>query len=95
MPDLEKLIEELKKLSPSDRQRVLDALRPSAEQSESSFELVDMSELEGVEETTRVIVLDKKMTRGVRRGEEGKQNEIAAEEAWIFYIRSRSRPTWM
>lgn len=85
MAEQKKLVKELKKLSDSELEKVIAALKKdSEEQAETPVEVVRMSELpEGVEEKTRVIMMDRKMTRKLQSGEEGTQDEIAAREGTL------------
>ena len=71
------LIEALEQLSVSELEALLEDVRGSKE---VPYEMVKMSALEGKEEKTRVIVMDKKMLRKIKPGDEEKLEEIAEAE---------------
>ena len=83
MSDLAELISKIKELSESEVQQLLNAVKPGASPM-ARYEVLNASDLEeGVEERTRVVVLDKKMRRKVLCGEEGRQDELASAEGTL------------
>lgn len=83
MADLTELIARIRELSESELEQLLSAAKGSVSP-ETPYEVVNASDLEeGVEERTRVVVLDKKMRRKLSPGEEGKQDELASAEGTL------------
>lgn len=79
--DLPKLLDELRDLSLEEREAVLEALHASEATTETPLQFVKMSELdEGHEAVTRVVMMDRKISRKLRSGEEGTQSEIVEAE---------------
>ena len=81
------IVEEISKLSDEEMQEMLQALKDSqvshqngSPEVEVPYEVVLSSELEGTEEKNQIIMLDQKIGRRIRVGEEGNQDQIAALE---------------
>lgn len=85
--DVEQLKGILQQFSREDLLKAMSELGLTAEtEAEVPFEEIKMSELpDEREERTRVLVMDKKMKRKVRPGEEERLDEIAAEEGVSEY----------
>jgi len=85
--DVEQLKGILQQFSREDLLKAMSELGLTAEtEAEVPFEEIKMSELpDEREEQTRVLIMDKKMKRKVRPGEEERLDEIAAEEGVSEY----------
>lgn len=81
------IVEELSKLSDTQIQDFLKEIKGYNGSQENGhrdlevpYDVVPSSQIEGTEERNRIVVLDRKIKRKIRVGEEGQQDQIAATE---------------